>query len=313
MHEYIPNTNIFTIDAHFYERPELVSVHLVRSADRIAIIDTGNIHSITLIEAGLTQLQLGFDAVDFIILTHVHLDHAGGASHLMAVCNNASLIVHPKGARHMADPQRLIDGTVAVYGEEFFKTVYGDIKPIDEDRIITPSDKESIDFSGRELVFIDTPGHANHHHCIIDPLTQSAFTGDTLGISYLDLRDDKQAFMTPTTTPVQFNPEALHESINKVMSYQPKTLYLTHYSAIKPTIKNIASLHEQIDDYVMLTQQCADEDNFEEMLTERLQNYVAVRCMNEVPSIESETVRNSLLFDSRLNAQGLVFWWKNRS
>lgn len=118
--------------------------------------------------------------------------------------------------------------------------------------------------------------------------------------------------MTPTTTPVQFDPAALHTSIDRVMNHKPKTLYLTHYSAVEPTTKNIAGLHEQIDDFIILTEQCSQEENFAETLTERLLNYLTVRCMDEIPSITGETVRKVLALDAKLNAQGLVFWWQNR-
>lgn len=311
MQEYTAHSDIFTIDALYLE-PEIVSIHLIRTNNRIAIIDTGNIHSVAQIQAGLKQLDLDFDAVDFIILTHIHLDHAGGASKLISLCKNAQLVVHPKGARHMIDPQKLIAGTTAVYGKQAFEELYGEILPIPAERIIEPKDGEIIDFSGRPLLFIDTPGHANHHHCIVDSQSESVFTGDTLGVSYRTLREGDDAFMTPTTTPVQFDPAALHKSIDKVMSLKPKTLYLTHYSAVAPTTKNIAGLHEQIDDFIILTEQCSQEENFAETLTERLLNYLTVRCMNEIPSITGETVRKVLALDAKLNAQGLVFWWQNR-
>lgn len=311
MQEYIPNSDIFTIDAQ-YHLPELASIHLVRSKNRIAIIDTGTTYSAPQVKQALESLQINFDHVDFIILTHIHLDHAGGASQLMALCKNAKLVVHPKGARHMIDPKKLIEGTIAVYGEERFTQLYGRILPIDADRIIEPSDGETINLAGRPLLFIDTPGHANHHHCIIDSQTNSAFTGDTLGVAYRQLRSEGNAFMAPTTTPVQFNPDALHASIDKVMSFKPKYLYLTHYSVVAPSTQNIASLHEQIDDFVMLTQQCAEQANFEEELTEQITSYLVQRCINELPQISQQVAQDWLKLDANLNAQGLAYWWQYR-
>ena len=305
------DSDIYALDALYYE-PELASIHLIRSNNRIAIVDTGTQHSVPQVEAGLTELGLGFDDVDYIILTHIHLDHAGGASALMQCCPNAQLVVHPRGARHMADPAKLIAGTIAVYGEQEFNKLYGEITPIDADRIIEPQDGESLDFAGRELVFIDTPGHASHHHCIIDVQTSSIFSGDTMGVGYKALRSQDDAFVMPTTTPVQFNPDALHASIEKVMSHEPQTIYLTHYSAVTPTPRMIASLHEQIDDYVMLTEKAADEDDFEKNLSHELYEYLVRRCMNEVEGLEEPTVRHWLKLDSRLNAQGLAFWWQHR-
>ncbi len=316
MLQTIANTDIFTVDALYHE-PQLASIHLVKSKERIAIIDTGTQYSVNQVAAALKQLNLGFDAVDYIILTHIHLDHAGGAGALMALCNNAQLVVHPKGARHMVDPSKLIAGASAVYGEVEFKRLYGEISPIDAERIVEPGDQESIEFGNRKLTFIDTPGHANHHHCIIDEQTNSIFTGDTLGVCYQALRDETNSFVMPTTTPVQFNPDALHGSIDRVMSYSPNTLYLTHYSALTPSSRIIAGLHEQIDDYVMLTQKAADSgegsgEEFEENLSNELTNYLVRRCLNEITGIDESLARKWITLDAGLNAQGLAFWWQHK-
>jgi len=213
----------------------------------------------------------------------------------------------------MADPSKLVAGASAVYGAERFAKLYGEIGTIDAARMIQPMDGETIDLAGRPLTFINTPGHADHHHCIIDPQTNSAFTGDTLGVSYKALRDDNYAFLMPTTTPVQFNPQALHESIDKVMRYDPETIYLTHYSALKPNINMIAGLHEQIDDFVMLTQQVAEVDcDLGETLEMDLTDYLVTRCMNEISHVDENTALSWLKLDARLNAQGLAFWWEHR-
>lgn len=316
MLQTIANTDIYTVDA-LYHKPELASIHLIKSGDRVAIVDTGTQYSVSQVSAALTQLGLEFNAVDLVILTHIHLDHAGGASTLMSRCKNAQLVVHPKGARHMVDPARLVAGASAVYGENDFKRLYGEISPIDAKRIIEPKDGETINFAGRKLTFIDTPGHANHHHCIIDERTNSVFTGDTLGVCYRALRDKAHSFVMPTTTPVQFNPGALHKSVNRVMSYAPSTLYLTHYGAVTPSARIIAGLHEQIDDYVMLTQKAADSaegsgEEFENKLAADLNHYLIRRCLNEISGVDEKTVRHWIKLDADLNAQGLVFWWQHK-
>ncbi len=307
-----PNPHIHTLDALYYQ-PKLASIHLIQSDDRVAIIDTGTQYSVPQVEQALTQLSLDYQNVDYVILTHIHLDHAGGAGALMDLCENAKLIVHPKGARHMVDPSRLIAGASAVYGEDEFSRLYGSITPVAEHRIIVPEDGETIDFAGRPLLFLDTPGHANHHHCILDINSDSVFTGDTLGIAYQALREGDTCFVMPTTTPVQFNPAALHASIDKVMSYKPETLYLTHYGPITPSSKMVAGLHEQIDDYVMLTQQAADEGgDFTPSLTKKLEEYLVRRCMNEVDGLDEELIRKWVGLDANLNAQGLAFWWNHK-
>ncbi len=313
MQEFVPNSEIYTVDALYYQ-PQLAAIHLIRSGDRLCIIDTGTQYSVTQVETAIKQLGLSFDHVDYIILTHIHLDHAGGAGALMSLCKNAELVVHPRGARHMIDPTKLIAGASAVYGVEEFNRLYGEISPIDATRVIEPADGETIHWAKRPLTFIDTPGHANHHHCIVDQQTNAVFTGDTLGVGYGALRSENNAFVMPTTTPVQFNPDALHQSIDKVMAYQPHTLYLTHYSALQPTPQLIAGLHEQIDDYVMLTQQVAETnpDAMDAPLSTAIKDYLVRRCQNQLPELDTETIKKWITLDAELNAQGLVFWWQNK-
>lgn len=318
MQEYVNNSNIFTIDA-LYLQPQLAAIHLVREQNRIALIDTGTQYSVPQVETALEKMGLNFSHVELIVLTHIHLDHAGGASSLMQLCENAELVVHPKGARHMAEPEKLVAGATAVYGETEFKKLYGNIMPIDAARIVSPADGEEISLGNRAFRFLDSPGHANHHHCILDIDSNSVFTGDTLGIAYQALRDPDHAFVMPTTTPVQFNPEALHHSIDRVMSLQPEYLYYTHYSALKPSLQNIAGLHEQIDDYVLLTQQAAEQigeitadnsDQFEKTISALLFDYLLRRAKNELSSIDEDTIKNWIKLDAQLNSQGLAFWWQ---
>lgn len=308
--EITDKSGIYLVDAE-YHSPELASIHLIKSQQRVAIIDTGTQYSVAKVSTALEQLGLSHDNVDLIILTHIHLDHAGGAGSLMQLCKNAQLVVHKHGARHMADPSKLIAGATAVYGEKEFNRLYGEITAIDHSRMIEPADGDKISVGTRQLEFIDTPGHANHHHCIYDYQSDSVFTGDTLGVCYRALRNEQHSFLCPTTTPVQFNPDALHKSIDKVMEFRPKTLYLTHYSAVKPSNRIIAGLHEQIDDLVLLTQQAAQQgDKFEAVLKQSCEDYLVTRCCNELDNISEHLARRWLKLDAELNAQGLAFWWQ---
>ncbi len=315
MQEFVNDSGIFTIDALYYQA-QLASIHLIRSSDRLCIVDTGTQHSVPQVKRAIEALGLTFECVDFIILTHIHLDHAGGASALLALCPNAKLVVHPKGGRHMIDPQKLVAGATAVYGETEFQRLYGKINAVDAARVVQPEDGEVLQWADRPLTFLNTPGHANHHHCIVDAQTNSVFTGDTLGVAYRALRNESHAFVMPTTTPVQFNPDALHHSIDRVMSIKPSTLYLTHYSALSPTAKMIAGLHEQIDDFVMLTQQSAEAtdsgEELERSLSAAITEYLVRRCENELPELATKTIQKWVELDANLNAQGLAFWWQHK-
>lgn len=318
MIEQIAKSGIYVLDAD-YVKPNTAAIHIVRSGKQVALVDTGTTYSLPNVEKALSTIGLTWDAVRYIILTHIHLDHAGGASAMMKAAANATLVVHPKGARHMVDPARLIAGSEAVYGKKVFQELYGEILPIEESRILAPNDGETLDFNGRMLTFLDSPGHANHHHCIWDQDSQSMFTGDTLGIAYKALRDENTLFLMPTTTPVQFDPQAMHNSIDKIMAYAPKQLYLTHFGGITPTANLIANLHQQIDDFVALTENAAEQispdhlpEKLEQALTASITSYLHDKCAEVLPSIDDATRKLWIDFDAKLDAQGLSFWYQHR-
>ncbi|MEO0367569.1 MAG: MBL fold metallo-hydrolase [Pseudomonadota bacterium] len=301
---------LYVVDAEYYQ-PELASIHLLCADNEIAIIDTGTNDSVASVERALQELGLHLQQVRYVVLTHIHLDHAGGASALMKICPNAQLVVHPRGARHMIDPTKLIAGSIAVYGEKEFARLYGTIDGIPSDRVVVPQDEESLTLGDKTLTFYDTPGHASHHYSIHVEEDNIVFTGDTLGIGYRALRNEQHAFVCPSTTPVQFDPQALHSSIERVAALSPDYLYLTHYSELKPTTRIIAGLHEQIDDFVTLTEQVMNGGD-ELQLAEDLTDYLVTRASNELPSINPELMRHWLQLDGKLSAQGLAFWWQHR-
>ena len=242
---------IYSLDSG-YLRPRLDAIHLIVERGRVAIVDTGTFRSVPRVEAALAQIGLSFLSVDYVILTHVHLDHAGGAGELMRRCPEAQLVVHPRGAPHMVDPSKLWAGTVGVYGEERARADYGELVPVAQERIIEAPDESSIRLATRELRFLDTPGHAKHHFCLHDPASASVFTGDTFGLSYRELDQRNKAFIFPTTTPVHFAPPVLHASVNRIAGLSPRSIYLTHYTRIGDVGRLTADLHRLIDAHAAL-------------------------------------------------------------
>lgn len=308
--------NISTIDADYIEK-NVAALYMLNKNGHAAFIDTGTQNSFKNVLSVMEKNNISNANVDYVILTHIHLDHAGGASHMMQQFPNAKLIVHPFGSRHMADPSKLVAGTKAVYGEEKFLKLYGELSPISADRIIETADDMTIDFQGETLTFFDTPGHAKHHHCIYYENGNACFTGDTLGIAYSDLScNDTNPCLLPTTTPVQFSPDDLHQSINKVMSKNPATLYPTHFGPVQATTEAITRLHEHIDSFVLLAEQ-SQQDGSEETLVKRLAkkvlDYMATQAVNTNPSLNIELAKRRLKMDAELNSQGLAVWLKKYS
>ena len=298
---------ITCIDA-LYIQPQVASIYLLRQAEEVAIIETGTFHSVPNVLATLSQLDIAASQVKYVIPTHVHLDHAGGASEMMKHFEQATLIIHPNGARHMADPQKLIAGTRAVYGEEKFDRLYGSIEPIPEARTLVAEDLASFEVGGRELIFFDTPGHARHHFCIFDQHSGGVFTGDTFGISYAPMKQLERGLI-PTTPPTQFDPPALHASISRIMSFGPERLYLTHYGEFVNPADQMSSFNRWVDDYVDLCSDISpDSDDFEMLLNLGLQD----RVLNGLDSDDKELLSKVLQADLKLNAQGLAHWWRRQ-
>jgi len=294
---------IYCIDA-LYVKPRVASIYLLQEADEVAIIETGTYYSVANVLATLGELGIANSQVRYVIPTHVHLDHAGGASEMMKQFDQASLIIHPRGAPHMIDPQKLIAGTIGVYGEEKFNRLYGSIEPIPEARVIVAPDLARFEVAKRELVFFDTPGHARHHFCIYDQVSNGVFSGDTFGISYEPMKQLPRGLI-PTTPPVQFDPAALHESIARIMSFNPVRLYLTHYGEFLNPAAQVSSFNQWVDEYVDLCrQQDSAAADYEKSLQQALQDLV----LQGLPGNDNAMLSRILQTDFRLNAQGLAHW-----
>jgi glyoxylase-like metal-dependent hydrolase (beta-lactamase superfamily II) len=300
---------ISVIDSEYYSK-DFAAIYLLKQKNKVIIIETGTNYSVPHVKDALSQIGLSFSDVSYVIPTHVHLDHAGGAGLLMMQCQNAALVVHPRGARHLIDPSKLVAGAKAVYGENKFKEYYGEIFPIDANRVIQADDNFILDFDGRELRFIDTPGHARHHFCIWDKATKSMFTGDTFGISYRDLDHQDELYILPSTSPVQFDPEALIQSINRIMEFKPERVCLTHFSAIKPTKKATNKLIESIHFVSNLAIKYADKNDSESIIYKKMMDYF-LEGLNEIGFQNNDYAKDRLSLDVLINTQGLIYWQKN--
>lgn len=292
-----------------YVRPILAAIHMVIENGRVAFIDTGSNDVLPNALAALKKLGLDVAAVDYVLLTHIHLDHAGGAGSMMAAFPNARLIVHPRGGRHMAEPSKLVAGVSAVYGAEYVARVYGEILPIPAERILEVPDGSVISLAGRELLCLDTPGHARHHICIVDRKTGGIFTGDMFGLSYRELDVDGRPFIFPTTTPTQFEPKEMRQSILRLLSYNPEAMYLTHYSRVQNVHKLGEDLLRRLD--VMVDLALTEKDSGADR-HQRIKQGLSVYLLAEIRAHGCQLTEPALIdlleTDLELNAQGLSVW-----
>lgn len=295
---------ITCIDAN-YSSHGLACFYLLEHQGACAIIETGTAHSIANLQQCMADKKLDPSSVKYVIPTHVHLDHAGGAGAMMALFPEATLVVHPKGARHLIDPSRLIASSIAVYGERAYTALYGELIPVESGRVREAQDKHTLHLSGRALHIRHTPGHADHHFCLWDELSRGWFTGDMFGVSYETMRFEKADFVMVSTTPTQFRPEAFIESVNLLSAYSPSRMYLTHYGELAYTEKLARLLCQQIAAYREFAPEYVGQTV---ALAQRIIEYT-LECMRPFDPPGGEAANRKLVeLDAQLNAQGLEVW-----
>lgn len=302
---------IVAIDTGF-QRPFFDASHLVVERGRAAFVDVGTNFSVPLLLGALESAHVAPQAVDFVILTHVHLDHAGGAGALMRQLPNARLVVHPRGAPHMIEPSALWAGASAVYGEDAMRRSYGELVPVPAERVLEAPDGFRLELAGRSLLFLDTPGHARHHVCIWDEASRGMFTGDTFGLSYRELASGKGPLILPTTTPVQFEPDALNASIDRLLGFRPEAMYLTHYSRVAEVERLAGDLRVRIDQLAQLARaEHGRPDRAQRLRTGVRELFLGWAREHGTP-LPVERVAELLALDVELNAQGLEVWLDRR-
>ena len=302
------HNGIAAIDAD-YVAPKIVAIHLLVHRGRAAIIDTGTNHSVARVMEALGRFGIAPEQVSMVILTHIHLDHAGGCGELMQRLPNAQLLVHPRGARHMVNPERLTKGTIAVYGKKKAASLYGALRPVESSRVHETAHEERVSLHGRELLLLHTPGHALHHQCILDLHTGHLFSGDTFGLSYRQLDRGDRQFIMATTTPVHFDPVALHQSVDLLAACRPEAIYLTHYSQITNIPRMHLELKASIDAQVEIAQ-CARGVGPARVkeINRGLTQWITGLSKAQGWGLQGDAAANWLAMDIELNAQGLNHW-----
>jgi len=291
-----------------YIHPGLAAAHLIVEDGHAAFVDVGTNHSVPHLLAALDVLGVPREAVDFVFLTHVHLDHAAGAGKLLQALPRARAVVHPRGVQHLAQPAKLIAASIDVYGEATYREIYGELLPVDPERMVAMQDGQIVELAGRKLTLINTPGHALHHYCIVDRAHANVFAGDTFGISYRALDTAAGAFIVPTTSPTQFDPEQLIGSIDRLMQFEPRAAYLMHYSRVTGLPRLAESLRMQIRALAEIARRHAgDADPAATIKAEMRALWLTLVRAHGITSAE-QMVDSVLNKDLDLNTQGLIAW-----
>ena len=302
---------ISCIDTLLHE-PGIAACYLIEQDGVAGFIDTGTSKSLPILMDALQRRKLTPEQVAYVMPTHVHLDHAGGVGEVMAACPNATLLIHPRGARHMIDPAKLEQGSLAVYGEEKFAQLFGRLLPVPEERVQSVEDGFELDFNGRCLTFFHTEGHARHHYCIHDRISHGLFTGDTFGASYPRLNQGRNRFIFPPTTPIQFDPDAWLLTVDRLLAFKPERIFVTHFGMHEEPEKLGLQLKQQIKDYAETADDLANMPEraraIENSLTLQSVNFL----LDQQCGLDPDEIAAYLRMDMALNAQGLEHWLTQR-
>lgn len=305
-----PPSSIITVDS-LYDRPERAAVFLIAEGDRAAFVDNNTTLAVPHLLAALAEQGMTPEQVDYVIITHVHLDHAGGTSALVKACPNATVLAHPKAARHLIDPSRIIAGATAVYGAEVFAERYGVIEPVPEDRVRAKEDGETVVWGSRTLTFLHTKGHASHHFCIHDSGENAVFAGDAFGLSRMSSMRPGPAFTVCTSSPPEFDPEEARLSVARILGTGAAWAYLTHYGYFDDLQVRAAQLLRSIDDMERIGREAAATSLSGEALQAFCHPLVVSAFERHLGECGVSDVAADLAWleeDIRLNAMGLGFY-----
>ncbi|MBL0386576.1 MBL fold metallo-hydrolase [Tumebacillus sp. ITR2] len=278
--------------------------YIVRGESKTALIEVGSSHAAQTILDNIAAMGLQPTDIDYVIVTHIHLDHSGGVGYILPQFPNATVVCHPRAARHLIDPTRLIAGASAVYGEDL-ERIFGTILPVPEERVLALADGETLDLGGRTLTFYDTPGHARHHCSIHDSGSEGIFTGDTVSIRYVpELTGWDFACLFPSTSPSEFDRDAVFQTVERLQKLHAKRIYHTHFGVTEPATYAFERTLKTVADYDAFSREMFRPGLPWEDLAERIREYIRADLAEHGHHVHD---LSGIELDIRLNAQGMLF------
>ena len=294
---------VFQIDTRMAGYDGITAGYLIRS-ERPCLVETGTAPSAPVVRDAVTQLGIGADDLATVVVTHIHLDHAGGAGDIAAMFPAAQIVVHQRGARHLADPSRLMAGARQVYGDALDR-LFGVLAPVPADRIVALDDTGTIDLGGgRHLDSHYSPGHAKHHVGLIDSDSGDLYTGDAAGVYIPETAD-----LRPATPPPDFDLETALGSLRKFGALEPTRLLFSHYGPVSGVAETLDRSAEEIRVWVEQTRQAhaggLDLDHAVAMLRDRTNARYAALRPGADPGLATRFER---LSSTALNVAGIMHW-----
>ena len=296
---------IYCVDLGYGEYVRLSSGYIIQD-EKLVIVECGASPSKNRILNALADIGASPKDVDAIIVTHIHLDHSGGAGYLLDEMTRARVLVHERGAPHLIEPEKLVASSRMVYGEQF-DMFFSPVVPVPKDRVTVVGEGDTFEIGKeRKLRFYDAPGHALHHLFVYDPVSEGIFTGDAAGVFYREIKEKYDVeFCIPTTTPTQFDPETMIKTMDRMLSLKPKHFYYTHFGESDKPKDRVEDVKRWLpvyhNDAVAIYRETKSEEAVIGFLREKHQEWLVG---NGVPKSAVDELHVDM--DVRLNALGIV-------
>jgi glyoxylase-like metal-dependent hydrolase (beta-lactamase superfamily II) len=294
------------VDLTFLGRPGIIATAVLHGPGGVALVDPGPTTSLDHLTTELTRKGIRFDDVRQILVTHIHLDHAGATGSILEKYPHIEVVVHERGAPHLADPSKLLNSAGRLYGQDMDR-LWGDVKAVDPSRLTAVEGGETMSVAGREIKIAYTPGHASHHVSYLDTASGVAFVGDTAGI-----RRGTGTYVMPPTPPPDIDIEAWHESEKKLLTWDPDTLFLTHFGPSHGPRQHLQAMFGNLSDWSRIVRRLiADKSRSEEERRSAFVDEVYGEIRRQVGEQEADNyVRAGGLGYSW---QGLARYWRKRT
>ena len=296
---------IIPVDCN-YTAPETAAAYLLVENGRGLFVECNANPAIPYLLEAIKREGLHPEQIDGLLITHVHLDHAGGAGMFLKQFPNALLYAHPRAARHAIDPSRLVASAKIVYGEDRFQKLYGEVLPCDASRVRVLEDGDSLPFAGGVLQTFHVRGHANHHLAAFEPLTRTLFTGDTAGVTYSKVNRKHGVVALVSTSPTDFDGEQALLSLDRFSALGAERIAPTHFGFVERADHQalFSSLREQLHHSIALQARVRSEGLTEEAVYEDLKRFTSEHLLRRGIRLDSEDFQ-VLELDFRINSQGL--------
>jgi glyoxylase-like metal-dependent hydrolase (beta-lactamase superfamily II) len=296
------NESVQLIDLHFLGYPQAIAAYLLRDEREVALVEVGPASTVNTLLGALERVGVPLHRLRHLLVTHIHLDHAGALGVLMQQLPEAVCYVHPIGAPHLADPSRLIASASRLYGT-LMDTLWGSVLPVPSERIRVVQDGERIEVAGRTLVALDTPGHARHHHAYLDEASGLLFAGDIAGV-----RMPNTTYVRPPTPPPELDLEAWQASLAKLRALPIRQLALTHFGIFEDVSRHLDELEHRLLEWGEFTRQLVEQGLSDEQIIEAVQAYGNA----EMQALGVEPSSYDLGAGYQLIAMGYARYWRKR-